>query len=184
MSEISVRFRTALSGYNKKEVDAFLKDEIETRLQQKSSQIADLQKQVQELEERLELLAGGDLSVAEKAVSYDRLMKKMDGDYEKLLAPAVAKAKAIEEKAEQEYQARMEQAELAKKVVCSKTSEEINALIAQAVRENFQTLEEEAEKYIYSKTLTGRVENLLKRCGSAIAEAGSRVQTRIRGSKE
>ena len=68
MSEISVQFKTALSGYNKKEVDAFLKDEIEVRLQQKSLQIAELQKQVSELEARLEVLTGGDLAVEEKVV--------------------------------------------------------------------------------------------------------------------
>ena len=42
-------------------------------------------------------------SIEEKVELYDKLMKKMDGDYTNLLAPAIAKAKAIEEQAEKEY---------------------------------------------------------------------------------
>lgn len=184
MSEISVQFKTALSGYNKKEVDSFLKDEIEVRLQQKSLQIAELQKQVSELEARLEVLTGGDLAVEEKVVLYDRLMKKMNGDYENLLKPAVAKAKAIEEKAEREYEIRMDQAERSAKEIYEKTADQINAIITEAMQVDLRNLESRLEQYVYAKTLTGRMETLFKKCESVVKEAGNRLQTAIQKSKK
>ena len=184
MSEISVQFKTALSGYNKKEVDAFLKDEIEVRLQQKSLQIAELQKQVSDLEARLEVLTGGDLAVEEKVVLYDRLMKKMDGDYENLLKPAVAKAKAIEQKAEREYEIRMDQAERSAREIFEQTSEKINEIVDEAMQIELRNLEDRLEQYVYAKTLTGRMETFFKKCESAVKEAGNQLQTAFQESKK
>ena len=104
MPEITVQFKNTLNGYNKQDVDRFLKEEIEPRLAQRSQEIAKLKQRVLELEARLKKLTGGDETVEQKAELYEKLMKKMDGDYENLLAPAIAKAKAIEEKANREHQ--------------------------------------------------------------------------------
>ena len=109
MAEITVQFRNKLNGYDKAEVDQFVKD-AEAKLQEKALALANLQQQVVELEARLSKITGNDDSVEEKIELYDKLMKKMDGDYTNLLAPAIAKAKAIEEKAQKEYEIRMDQA--------------------------------------------------------------------------
>ena len=184
MSEISVQFKTTLNGYNKKEVDAFLKDEIEVRLQQKSKQIADLQKQVSELEARVETLTGGDLAVEEKVVLYDRLMKKMDGDYENLLKPAIAKAQAIERKAQAEYEIRMDQAERSAKEIYEKTVEQIGGIIEDAMQIDLRNLENRLERYVYSKTVTGRIEHLFKKCESTVKEVKKQLQTVVQKSKK
>ena len=184
MSEISVQFKTTLNGYSKKEVDAFLKDEIEVRLQQKSKQIADLQKQVSELEARVETLTGGDLAVEEKVVLYDRLMKKMDGDYENLLKPAIAKAQAIERKAQAEYEIRMDQAERSAKEIYEKTVEQIGEIIEDAMQIDLRNLENRLERYVYSKTVTGRIEHLFKKCESTVKEVKKQLQTVVQKSKK
>lgn len=184
MSEISVQFKTTLNGYSKKEVDAFLKDEIEVRLQQKSKQIADLQKQVSELEARVETLTGGDLAVEEKVVLYDRLMKKMDGDYENLLKPAIAKAQAIERKAQAEYEIRMDQAERSAKEIYEKTVEQIGGIIEDAMQIDLRNLENRLERYVYSKTVTGRIEHLFKKCESTVKEVKKQLQTVVQKSKK
>ena len=184
MAEITVQFKTALNGYNKKVVDAFLKDEIEVRLQKKSLQIADLEKQVAELEARLEKLTGGDLAVEEKVELYDRLMKKMDGDYENLLKPAVAKAKAIEKKAELEYEIRMDQAERSAKELYAKTAEQIGEAVAETVDHGMQRMEERLEEKVYARTVTGRMEAFFRKCGAVAEAVGDRVETTVRKSKE
>ena len=184
MSEISVQFKTALNGYSKKEVDAFLKNEIEVRLQQKSKQIVELEKQVAELEKRLETLTGGDLAVEEKVVLYDRLIQKMNGDYENLLKPAVAKAQAIERKAQEEYEIRMDQAERSAREIYEKTVDQIGGIIEDAMQIDLRNLEERLERYVYSKTVTGRVEKVFKKCESTVKDVGNRLQALLQKTKK
>ena len=153
MAEIVVQFSNQRNGYDKNEVNQFVKD-AEAKLQEKALALATTQQQVTELEARLAKLTAGDLAVEEKAVLYDRLMKKMDGDYENLLRPAIAKARAIEEKAENEYAIRLDQARA--------TAEEIYAVaverIAETVDENLIRVYALMDDFIYSKSLRGRVE--------------------------
>ena len=92
MAEISVQFKNQLNGYNKAEVDQFLKV-AEAKLEEKAIALASAQQQVADLEARLNRITSEDASVEEKIVLYDKLMKKMDGDYTNLLAPAIAKAR-------------------------------------------------------------------------------------------
>ena len=76
MSEITVQFRNKLNGYDKAEVDQFVRD-AEAKLQEKALALATLQQQVVELEARLNKITGSDESVEEKLELYDKLMKKM-----------------------------------------------------------------------------------------------------------
>lgn len=163
MPEITVQFKNAFNGYNKQDVDKFLKEEIEVRLQQKSAEIAGLQKQVAELEAKLRKLTGGDASVEQKVELYEKLMKKMDGDYENLLAPAIAKAKAIEAKAEREYKIRIDQAKYTADGIYAETAERIGAVLG----ENMDRIYALIDDYIRSKTLRARIARLLKACGTA-----------------
>ena len=101
MADISVQFTNKLNGYDKNEVDEFVKA-AESRLQEKALALSELQARVSELEGRLAKFVGTDLTVEEKVAAYDKLIKRMNGDYKNLLAPAIAKAKAIEAKAEKE----------------------------------------------------------------------------------
>ena len=94
MTENSVNFSTKRNGYDREQVDQFVKD-VEGMLQEKAVEIAGLQQQIADLEAKLEQLMGDDTTVAEKAELYDKLMEKMKGDYANLLAPAIAKAKEL-----------------------------------------------------------------------------------------
>ena len=96
MAEISVQFKSKINGYDKVEVHEYAKG-MEARLQEKSMALANAEQKIEELEARLTKIVGIDASVEEKIELYDKLMKKMDGDYTNLLTPAIAKAKAIEE---------------------------------------------------------------------------------------
>ncbi len=153
MAEIVVQFSNQRNGYDKNEVNQFVKD-AEAKLQEKALALATTQQQVAELEARIAKLTAGDLAVEEKAVLYDKLMKKMDGDYENLLRPAIAKAKAIEEKAETEYAVRMDQARAAAEDIYAVAVERI----AETVDENLDRVYALMDDFIYSKSLRGRVE--------------------------
>ena len=94
MSEISVQFKNQLNGYNKSEVDLLLK-KIEGELQERAATIDAMQQQIEGLEAKLEEATTPEkVEAAEKIELYDKLMKKMDGEFRNLLAPAQAKAKA------------------------------------------------------------------------------------------
>ena len=172
MAEISVHFRNKLNGYDKAEVNQFVKD-AEAKLQEKAVQLANVQQQVVELEARLDKIVGGDTSVEEKIELYDKLMKKMDGDYAKLLAPAVAKAKAIEAKAEKEYAIRMDQARYSAEGIYKEAADRI----AGVVDDNMDRLYDLLDQFIYSKTLPGRIQAFVKNCKLLTAKVGSGVQT-------
>lgn len=169
MSEITVHFKNALNGYNRQDVDKFLKDEIEVRLRQKSAEIAELRKRVSELEARLQKLTGGDTTVEQKIELYEKLMKKMDGDYENLLAPAVEKAKAIEYKANREYQIRIDQAKYTAEGIYRETADRL----AELIHRNLVRIYGLVDEYIRSKRLYARLLRALKTCGNAIARAAS-----------
>ena len=159
MSEISVQFKNQLNGYDKTEVRQFVKD-AEAKLQEKAVALANLQQQVVELEARLNKLTGEDSSVEEKVELYDKLMKKMDGDYTNLLKPAIAKAKAIEEKAQREYEVRMDQARATADGIYVEAAERI----ANVVDDNMDRLYDLLDQFIYSKTLPGRIEAFINDC--------------------
>lgn len=159
MAEISVQFSNKLNGYDKQEVNQFVKD-AEAKLQEKAVALANLQQQVVELEARLNKITGNDASVEEKVELYDKLMKKMDGDYTNLLAPAIAKAKAIEEKAQQEYEIRMDQARATADGIYAETADRIAAV----VDDNMDRLYDLLDQFIYSKTLPGRIEGFIDDC--------------------
>lgn len=159
MAEISVQFRNKLNGYDKADVNQFVKD-AEAKLQEKAVALANLQQQVAELEARLSRITGEDTSVEEKIVLYDKLMKKMDGDYTNLLTPAIAKAKAIEEKAEKEYAIRIDQARYSAEGIYKEAADRI----AGVVDDNMDRLYDLLDQFIYSKTLPGRIEAFVKNC--------------------
>ncbi|MBR2722001.1 MAG: hypothetical protein IKC31_05720 [Clostridia bacterium] len=159
MAEISVQFSNQINGYNKAQVNQFLQD-AEEKLQEKALALADLQQQVVTLEAKLNKITSGDVSVEEKLELYDKLMKKMDGDYTNILAPAMARAKAIEEKAQTEYDIRIDQARYAAEGIYAATAERI----AGVVDENMDRMYGLLEEFIYSKTLPGRIEAFLNNC--------------------
>lgn len=168
MSEITVQFRNKLNGYDKAEVNQFVRD-AEAKLQEKALALATLQQQVVELEARLNKITGNDESVEEKLELYDKLMKKMDGDYNNLLAPAVAKAKAIEEKAQKEYEIRMDQARCTAEGIYAEAADRI----AGVVDANMDRLYGLLEQFIYSKTLVGRLQSFVKDCKLLTAKIGT-----------
>lgn len=168
MSEITVQFRNKLNGYDKAEVDQFVRD-AEAKLQEKALALATLQQQVVELEARLNKITGSDESVEEKLELYDKLMKKMDGDYNNLLAPAVAKAKAIEEKAQKEYEIRMDQARCTAEGIYAEAADRI----AEVVDANMDRLYGLLDQFIYSKTLVGRVQAFIKDCKLLTSKVGT-----------
>jgi len=161
MAEISVQFSNQLNGYKKSEVDQFVED-AEEKLQEKARALALAQQQIVDLEARLNSLTAGDVSVEEKVELYDKLMKKMDGDYANLLAPAIAKAKAIEEKAAEEYAVRINQARYSAEGIYREAA----GRIAGVVDENMDRLYQLLDRHLYSKTLLGRMESFAKGCKS------------------
>ncbi len=159
MAEISVQFSNKLNGYDKVEVSEYVK-QAETKLQEKSIALAHAQQQIEELEARLAKITSADSTVEEKVELYDKLMKKMDGDYTRLLAPAVAKAKAIEAQAEKEYAIRMDQARYAAEGIYVETADRI----AGVVDANMEKLYNKINELIYSKSAAGRLAAFGKGC--------------------
>lgn len=175
MSEISAQFGNQLNGYNKTEVNLFLKN-IETELQKRAATIDSLQQQINAMQEQLEKAAMPEAAeAAEKIELYDKLMKKMDGDYNNLLAPAVAKAKAIQEQAERDYELRMDQARATADGIYEQTAGRIAAVVDRKVGQNMDRLYALLDEFIYSKTLPGRVEYFFKACGIASKKVASGV---------
>ncbi len=161
MSEISVQFKTQrFNGYNKDEVNRFMQ-KIEDELQQRATTINALQQQITGLEEKLAQATTPDaLEAAEKIELYDQLMKKMDGEFKNILAPALAKAKAIEEKAERDYEIRMDQARATADGIYELAADRIAAVVDQ----NMDRLYELLDNFLYSKTLPGRFKAFVKGC--------------------
>lgn len=167
MSEISVQFKNQLNGYNKKEVDLLLK-KIEEELQQRAATIDAMQQQIAGLETKLEeALTPQSAEAAEKVELYDKLIKKMDGDFRNLLAPAQAKAKAIEEKALSDYEIRMNEArEAADKIYAAAVDRIADAVDANMDR-MYELMDSYLEEYLYSKSFTGRFEAFRQSCNDA-----------------
>ena len=168
MAEISVQFKSKINGYDKVEVQEYAKG-MEARLQEKSMALANAEQKIEELEARLNKIVGSDSSIEEKVELYDKLMKKMDGDYTNLLTPAIAKAKAIEEQAEKEYAIRIDQARYAAEGIYTETAERISGVVGTAVNENMDRLYNLLDEFIYSKTLPGRMNAFVANC-KAVAE--------------
>ena len=168
MAEISVQFKSKINGYDKVEVQEYAKG-METRLQEKSMALANAEQKIEELEARLTKIVGTDSSIEEKIELYDKLMKKMDGDYTNILAPAIAKAKAIEEQAEKEYAIRIDQAHLAAQGIYTETAERITGVVDTAVNNNMDRIYNLLDEFIYSKTLPGRMNAFVANC-KAVAE--------------
>lgn len=183
MAELSVRFTNKINGYDKNEVDEFVKV-AESKLQEQAVELADLQAQVAELEERLSKVSGGNASVEEKVELYDRLMKKMDGDYKNLLSPAIAKAKAIEENAAKEYQARIDQARYTAEGVYEAVADRISDVVSHSVNENMDRIYEMIGEYLESRTVSGRIRSFLDDCVTVASNAGHKVKSAFLGNAE
>ena len=169
MAEISVQFKNKINGYDKVEVQEYAKG-MEARLQEKSMALANAEQKIEELEARLNKIVGSDSSIEEKIELYDKLMKKMDGDYTNLLAPAIAKAKAIEEQAEKEYAIRIDQARYAAEGIYTETADRISGVVDNAVNNNMDRIYNLLDEFIYSKTLPGRVNAFVANCKAITAK--------------
>ena len=172
MADISVQFTNKLNGYDKNEVDEFVKA-AESRLQEKALALSELQARVSELEGRLAKFVGTDLTVEEKVAAYDKLIKRMNGDYKNLLAPAIAKAKAIEAKAEKEYQIRIDQA----RYTAEGIYKEAAIRIAELVDENMDRMCEVIGAFLKTQTLPGRIKTLGRGCKRAGEKAAAATKS-------
>jgi DivIVA domain-containing protein len=181
MAELSVRFSNKINGYDKNEVDEFVKV-AEAKLEEQAVALSELQAQVAELEERLSKVSGGNASVEEKVELYDRLMKKMDGDYKNLLSPAIAKAKAIEESAAKEYKARIDQARYTAEGVYEAVADRISDAVSHSVNQNMDRIYDMIGEYLESRSVSGRIRSFLGECVTAVSDAGQKVKTAILGS--
>ena len=166
MAEISIQFSNKLNGYDKTEVNEYVR-QAEARLQEKSIALANAQQQIEELVARLNKITSADASVEEKVELYDKLMKKMDGDYTNLLSPAIAKAKAIEAQARREYAIRIDQARYTAEGIYTETADRI----AKVVDENLDRFYEMVDTYIQSKSVSCRMAGLVKKCKTAAKNA-------------
>ena len=185
MAEISVQFKNKINGYDKVEVQEYAK-RMEADLQTKSMALANAEQKIEELEARLNKIVGSDSSIEEKVELYDKLMKKMDGDYTNLLTPAIAKAKAIEEQAEKEYAIRIDQARYAAEGIYTETAERITGVVDTAVNNNMDRIYTLLDEFLYSKTLPGRINAFVANCKAlaaklkkAPADAAAKVKAAI-----
>ena len=184
MAEISVQFKNKINGYDKVEVQEYAKG-MEARLQEKSMALADAEQKIEELEARLNKIVGSDSSIEEKIELYDKLMKKMDGDYTNLLTPAIAKAKAIEEQAEKEYAIRIDQARYAAEGIYTETAERITGVVDTAVNNNMDRIYNLLDEFIYSKTLPGRVNAFVNNCKAVaqkVKEAPAKAAAKVKAA--
>ena len=184
MAEISVQFKNKINGYDKVEVQEYAKG-MEARLQEKSMALANAEQKIEELEARLNKIIGTDSSIEEKVELYDKLMKKMDGDYTNLLTPAIAKAKAIEEQAERDYQIRMDQARFAAEGIYTETAERITGVVDTAVNNNMDRIYNLLDEFIYSKSLPGRVNAFVNNCKAVaqkIKEAPAKAAAKVKAA--
>ena len=181
MAEISVQFKNKINGYDKVEVQEYAKG-MEAKLQEKSMALANAEQKIEELEARLNKIVGSDASIEEKIELYDKLMKKMEGDYTNLLTPAIAKAKAIEEQAEREYAIRIDQARCAAEGIYTETAERITGVVDTAVNNNMDRLYNLLDEFIYSKTLPGRINAFVTNCkafAAKVKQAPAKVKAAI-----
>ena len=175
MSEISVQFKNQLNGYNKNEVDLLLK-KIEEELQQRAATIDAMQQQIAGLEAKLEeALTPQSVEAAEKVELYDKLIKKMDGDFRNLLAPTQAKAKAIEEKALADYELRMSEAKAAADSIYAEAVDRIADAVNANMDRMYDLLDSYMEEYVYSKSFPGRVEAFRQSCNDASMKVASGI---------
>ena len=184
MAEISVQFKNKINGYDKVEVQEYAK-RMEADLQKKSMALANAEQKIDELEARLNKIVGSDSSIEEKVELYDKLMKKMDGDYTNLLTPAIAKAKAIEEQAEKEYAIRIDQARYAAEGIYTEAAERITGVVDTAVNNNMDRLYNLLDEFIYSKTLPGRVNSFVNNCKAVaqkIKEAPAKAAAKVKAA--
>lgn len=156
---MEVQFTKKLNGYDKKQVSDFIQSQA-AELQAKQNALAESEQKVAALTAKLNELTGGDETVLEKATKYDNLMSQMAGDYKNLLAPAVAKAAAIQKKAEEEYAVRIDQAKYSAEGIYDKAA----VRIGEAVDENMDRMYALIDEFLYKKTLPGRLETLFKGC--------------------
>lgn len=176
MAEVVTMFRKKMNGYNKEEVNLYVKDR-EEKLQEKDAtitslneQVAELQKQLAEAQEAAKIAAETpapavesdpilDAEIAEKAEKFDLLMKRW-GDEE--MGPAIAKKKVI-----------LEEAERAADVFYEKSAEKVAACLDADFAKLAQALRADLDAYLYSKSLPGRVKTCVdysKRISAKIAE--------------
>ena len=184
MAEISVQFKNKINGYDKVEVQEYAKG-MEARLQEKSMALANAEQKIEELEARLNKIVGSDSSIEEKIELYDKLMKKMDGDYTNLLTPAIAKAKAIEEQAEKEYAIRIDQARYAAEGIYTEAAERITGVVDTAVNNNMDRIYNLLDEFIYSKTLPGRVNAFVTNCKAVaqkVKEAPAKAAAKVKAA--
>ena len=184
MAEISVQFKNKINGYDKVEVQEYAKG-MEAKLQEKSMALANAEQKIEELEARLNKIIGSDSSIEEKVELYDKLMKKMDGDYTNLLTPAIAKAKAIEEQAEKEYAIRIDQARYAAEGIYTETAERITGVVDTAVNNNMDRIYNLLDEFIYSKSLPGRVNAFVNNCKAVaqkIKEAPAKAAAKVKAA--
>lgn len=177
MAEVVTMFRNKMNGYNKEEVNLYVKDR-EEKLQEKDAtitslneQVAELQKQLAEAQEAAKLAAETpapvhaedsdpilDAEIAEKAEKFDLLMKRW-GDEE--MGPAIAKKKVI-----------LEEAERAADVFYEKSAEKVAACLDADFAKLAEALRADLDAYLYSKSLAGRVKTCVdysKRISAKIA---------------
>lgn len=177
MAEVVTMFRNKMHGYNKEEVNLYVKDR-EEKLQEKEAtitslneQVAELQKQLAEAQEAAKLAAETpvaapavesdpilDAEIAEKAEKFDLLMKRW-GDEE--MGPAIAKKKVI-----------LEEAERAADVFYEKSAEKVAACLDADFAKLAEALRQDLDAYLYSKSLVGRVKTCVdysKRISAKIA---------------
>ncbi len=181
MAEFSVQFGNKLNGYDKEAVDQFVKD-AEATLQERAAELSDLRQKVVDLEAKLNKITAGETSVEEKIELYDKLMKKMDGDYTNLLAPAIAKAKAIEAKAQSEYDIRIDQARYAAEGIYSEAADRIAGVVDQNMDRMYDLL----DRFIYSKTLAGRISAFVSNCkivAYKVAQAPQKAADKVKAAK-
>lgn len=177
MAEVVTMFRNKMNGYNKEEVNLYVKDR-EEKLQEKDAtitslneQVAELQKQLAKAQEAAKLVAETpapapaedsdpilDAEIAEKAEKFDLLMKRW-GDEE--MSPAIAKKKVI-----------LEEAERAADVFYEKSAEKVAACLDADFAKLAEALRADLDAYLYSKSLAGRVKTCVdysKRISAKIA---------------
>ena len=176
MAEISVQFKNKFNGYDKTQVEEYVRV-TESKLQETSLALAQTQQQVAELEARITNITKGDGNVEEKVELYDKLMKKMDGDYANLLAPAIAKAKAIEEKAEADYALRMDLAHTAAESIYNATADRIVGVVDGAVSAKMDDIYNLIDAFLYRKTLAGRVKCFVAGCQAFSAKVVAAANT-------
>ena len=166
MAEISVQFKNKFNGYDKAQVGEYIRV-TEGKLQETSRELAQTQREVEVLENRIATMTAGNTSVEEKIALYDKLMKKMDGDYANLLAPAIAKAKAIEQKAEAEYAVRIDQARFAAEGIYTETADRIAGVVDNVISLKMEDVYQRIDAFLYSKTLAGRIKSFARACSAS-----------------